>query len=158
MKYDLESMLYDIEAFLKSKLNDQINSVSAEKGDGLSLDNIGDNAYAVQTMDNKVMNYEDFVYIGCTDIRTIGNGPSTAKDYGIVCMIVSGGKMNQLQNVKRMFRYGRALERTFELNWDRIGTHRVKFNIESIPPQEYQNINGTKMFQAVGVVLSGGLG
>lgn len=157
MRYDLESLLYDIETMLKAKLDTEIDAVETEKNDGLLLPNIGQNAYAVQTLDNQTMNYEQFVFLGVTDIRTNGNGPGTSKDYGVVVMIVSGGKPNQLQNIKRMFRYGRALETVFEKNWDRIGSHRIKFKIESIPPQDYQNLNGTKMFQAVGVVLSGGL-
>lgn len=155
--YDLEAVLLDIETLLKSRLDAEIDIVEADKNDGLVVAGIGQNAYAIQTMDNVIMNYEQFVFIGVTDIRTNSNGPGTAKDYGIVCMIVSGGKQNQLQNIKRMFRYGRALEQTFQKNWDRISSHRIKFKIESIPPQDYQNLNGTKMYQAVGVVLSGGL-
>lgn len=157
-KYDLESLVYDVETMLKSKLDTEISAITTEKNDGITLPVIGSNAYAVQTLDNVTMNYEQFVYLGVVDVRTTGTGPATAKDYGIVVMIVSGGKPNQLNNIRRMFRYGRALEQTFEKNWDKIGSHRVKFKIESIPPQDYQNLNGTKQFQAVGVVLSGGLG
>lgn len=157
MKYDLEQAVYDIETLLKSKLDTEIDLIEAEKNDGVVVAGIGQDAYAIQTLNNQTMNFEQFVFIGVTDIRTNGNGPGTIKDFGVVVMIVAGGNQNQLQNIKKMFRYGRALEQVFEKNWDRIGSHRIKFRIESIPPQDYQNLNGTKMFQAVGVVLNGGL-
>ncbi len=155
--YDLEALMYEVEAFLKLRLNTEISAISTEKNDGLSLATIGSNAYAVQSLDDKIMNYSEFVFIQCMDIKTVGQGPATSKDYSITALIVSASKQNQLNQVKRMFRYGRAMERVFEKYWDSTNSQKIKFKIESIPPQDYTDLNQTKSYRVAGVVLSGGL-
>lgn len=157
MTYDVEELLSEIETMLKANLNNEINAVSSEKGDGLSLDEIGENAYAIQSLDDKVQNYDNYVFMQVTDIRTLGIGPNSSEDYVIGVWIVAGGKANQLQQSNRMFRYLRALKRTFEKYWDKTSSLKIKLKVEAIPPQDVININTSKYFKVVGVQITGAI-
>lgn len=157
IKYDIEKLIYEIRDLLKDELNDQIQAVFDEKDDGLTYLQLNSAAYAVQSMDDSVANYDIFCFIQVLDIQATGQGPMTAKDLSISTTLIVSGGANQKDATRRMFRYGRALEQTFQDNWDRIGSHRIKFKIQTIPPQDYVDLNGSKSFKTVSVVLSGGL-
>lgn len=157
MTYDIETLLIEIDTMLKANLNTEIEAVSNDKADGLSLPLIGENAYAIQSLDDKVQNYDNYVFTQVTDIKTIGTGPNTSEDYTIGVWIVAGGTANQLQQSQRMFRYLRALKRTFEKYWDKTSSLKIKLKIESIPPQDVINLNTSKYFRVVGVQITGAI-
>lgn len=154
-RYDIETLLYEIKDFVSNNLNTKLQAITTEKGDSVTIPDIPAAAYAVQSVDDKIMNFPSWVLIETFDIRTVGTGPSTSKDYAILVMVVVGGTQNQGDQVRKVLRYGRALEEIFEQNYDKVSSLKLKLKVESIPPQDYTNLNGTKRFRTIGVILSG---
>lgn len=157
MTYDLETLMYEMKDFVKERLNTEIQNINAEKSDGIEAAEIVENAYAVQSLDNKIMNFENFVLIQTMSVEAQGSGPATLKSYSIMVMIVAGGLENNLHSMRHMFRYGRALESIFNKYWDRSNSHKIKLKVQAFPPLDYTDLNQTKRYRAVGLVLTGDL-
>lgn len=154
--YDLEDMLFEIADMLKLNLNTQIAAVNAEKDDGIVCEEITENAYAIQSMDDKVMNYSPYVYMNIEALEPEGLGPDTSEAFGILILIVSSA-INDKNQVKKVFRYAKALKRTFQLNWNKSTSGGIKLKVQTIPTQDLSLLNTTKQFKTSGVIVTGAI-
>ena len=156
MIYDIETLVYDFDAMLRASLNTEIDAINTEKNDDFSIDQITTNAFAVQSLDDVIDNYPNFVFTMINDIQAEGIGPKTSTAFHVLVLIVASGTANETQSSRRMFRYGRALKQCFENNWDSTAKLPIKLKVEQIPPQDYIDMNATKKFKTVGISISGG--
>lgn len=161
---DIEHILTKMETAMKdvtTGLNSVLASIDSEKNDGLTLKSIPTEAYFFQTMDERVANYDPFLYYELSEIVNENNGPSNYKAYTITVIIVFDVGMEEAATSakalpKRILRYSRALEQFFSGKWDSI-KKGFTFNVQSLVPVSIQLVNSSKPFMAVGVDLRVGL-
>ena len=70
-KYDIESLLIDIESMLQAKLNLKIAAIEAEKaaeGDALSLEPIDSSSYFMQSLTRDFMQKTRSIFFGVENI------------------------------------------------------------------------------------------
>lgn len=151
--FDLETFFDELEDFMKSNLNNSIAAINTEKSDSIVLKTIDDNAYTLQTLDERVVNYDPFVFYGmAADAEVLPTGPYTARIIKADIAIVAADENNP--NIgKRFFRYARALEEIFLNNWNSIGNLGIKFKVSNPFLFEFELLNTTQTFRAVGVQL-----
>lgn len=151
MKYDIEQFMTELEQFLKDNLNNKIAAVNAEKGD-FSIDTISDDAYFLQTWNDKIANFNPVVFFGVDSVRSESNGPAVKKIYGVSVIIVFEDSGEDLNTPKKLYRYSRCLEEIFKENWDKM-KNSVKIKIESMVPVSFQLVNSSNFHRAIGITL-----
>jgi hypothetical protein len=149
---DIETVLDDIETFLKANLNTQIAALNTEKADSITLDTVASDAYILQSLNNTVTNFNPWVFYGIETTKSDGKGPSTAVTYVINVIIALTDNGNDTNIGRRMLRYSRVLKDLFETNW-RIISDRLTFTVESLEPISFKLQNNTASYMAVGVQL-----
>lgn len=151
-KYDVESFVRDIETTLKTKLNDVIDAINTEKNDTIILKNINDNAYAFQTLNDKVLSYSPFVFYYIQDIQGTGIGPATSQDIALEVVIILEDKQDHKFQYE-LLRYLRALIELFNNNFNNI-KYSKKLTIESLTPVQFRLPNSSKYNSAIGVSIA----
>jgi len=152
MTYDVETLLTDIETFLKANLPTQIAAINLEKNDTIALRNVDNNAYFYQTMNEKIEAYDPFLYLGVSNIATDGIGPHTSKTVTIQVIIALSDRNGDNTIVKRIFRYARALEDLFHGKWNTFSNSQ-KLEINSLAPVTLDLLNSSEFHKAGGVEL-----
>lgn len=157
MKIDAETYLVRIHDHLKAQLNLKIAEINAEKADAITLASVSDDAYFLQSLNEKIANYDPYVLIALDDAPSVGIGPSTIKQLTFTaCMIVADNPID-LQMGIRMLRYGRCLEEIFEEGFAKI-IQSANFRINSLVPIALTSINSNDPYRAVGVEIVAALG
>lgn len=151
-KYDVESFLDDVEGFLKTYLNAQITLLNSEKGADPVLLPIADEAYFLQTLNDRVANYNPFLFYGIDQVQSEGIGPATRKQYLVNVIIVMSDMGEDLLIAKRLLRYSRVLEDLFENKFAQMG-NSVKLKVQSLVPVSFKLVNSSDDYRAVGVTL-----
>lgn len=120
-RYDIESVMDDIKAFLQANLNTKITAMNTEKNDTITLSSISNNAYFFQTLGEDIANFNPFILYGVNEIGGKNNLQSAVDmDFTghIVVVLTDGG--NDPNIIRRLFRYQRCLIDLFENNWSKI--------------------------------------
>lgn len=151
-RYDIETLLTDVQSFLQANLPTQITSMNSEKSDSISLSSINNAAYFYQTMNEKIASYDPFLYLGVSNITTVGIGPATSKEVTIQVIIAMSDVNGDNNIVKKIFRYSRILEDLFHSKWDRFSNSQT-LKINSLAPVTLDLLNGIEMHKAGGVEL-----
>lgn len=154
-KYDLETLVYETEAFLKKNLNAQLRAIDSEKNDSITLEPISEKAYAIISMDDQVMNFDPFVFIDVNAIDAEPLGPVTLKTFTILVLIISE-QANNPDKTKRLLRYQRALQELVQTNWKSI-SGGIAFKIQEIPVQDIILINSSNFHKMSGVQIQGSI-
>lgn len=156
-KYDVESFMDEFVTALKTNLAARITAINSEKGNDPVLEAISDSAWIFQTLDEKALNYRDFIFYYIDDISGEINGPHASKDLTIeVDFFVYDRQDNLL--MKRVLRYWRALEEAMALTWDRVGKGYDKAAIRSLTPIDVKLINSSEYHKVFGVSLNFAIG
>jgi hypothetical protein len=157
MEVDIEILLDKIDTFLKANLNLQIASINLEKNDTLALATVSDDAYFFQTMNDRVANFDPFLFYGLDNVDSEGIGPATRKTYSIqVIIVVTDTGQDELMG-KRLLRYSRVLEDLFNNYWASIKSS-VNFKVQSLVPVAFSLVNSSDVYRAVGITLTTSLG
>ncbi len=152
MALDVETVLDSIETFLKANLNTQIAAMNTEKGGSIVLATVANDAYIFQSMNNEAANFNPYVFFGVESPSTDSIGPSTAKRYTAIAIIVLSDDGNDTDVGRRVLRYGRVLEDLFNANYNSV-QKELKFVVRSLEPITFQLINSNDNYRAVGVEL-----
>lgn len=157
-KHDPETIIRDIETFLKANLNTQIASMNTEKSDSITLDTVSSDAYIIQSMSTQVANFNPFVFIRLFEDESDGIGPYTAENLlfdAVICFTV--GQNEGEDTGYRLLRYLRIMKDLFEANFNKI-SGRFQFKVQALEPTSFQLVDGEQfsndMYHAVGVRLS----
>lgn len=159
-RYDLETLLADVETMLKDStngLNAKITAINTEKNDSITLAQVNSSAYLFQSYDSKVLNYDPFIFYGVDDIEGVGIGAHTSEIYSISIILLLA-KKNETVEVTRMLRYLRCLQDCVKSQWDFI-EHKGLGKAEIIPgaPVELKLLNSSQPHRAVGVQIRTGM-
>lgn len=153
-KYDIESFMADVEAFLKANLNTKITAINSEKNDTITLPSIPDEGYFLQTLNDTVTNYNPFIFFGVDSVETEGTGPANKDAYSvdvILCFADQGADAPGAV-AKKLYRFSRVLGDLFKENYDRIG-RAGKIKVKSLSPVSFKFLNSSDDYRAVGVTL-----
>lgn len=159
MRYDLEDLLDDVEAILKSSLNAKIQAVESEKsskGKALStgLSSIASDSFYRQTWSDKILNTSPAIYFGIENVETSGMGPASAETVKIFAeiVIVDSG-MDDLTH-RRVNRYSRAIKELFEENFAKL-SFASKIKIETVRPTSFRlELDTSEEIKVGGVSIS----
>lgn len=163
--YDVESFIDDLDAFLKAKVNPKIAEVNADFDEliedpddppnmitvhqGPTLLPIPDNAYVFQSLDDRVANYNPFVFY---EIATPNvNDPQVGglqETYMIMIIIAFASDGADIETGKKLARYNRVLKELF-VNGIKIGRKKIK--IVGLQPAGFANVNDTIWLRATGL-------
>jgi len=152
VSYDIEDVLNNIKVILKANLNTEITNINTAKADSITLSSVNDNAYAFQSLDHEIYNYNPFVFFGVVDIATTANGPYTSEELTISVMLIATDDGQGETMTRKMLRYNQALKETFKNNWAKGGI-RNRIEIESMLPVKIEGLNDTQEHRVVGVEL-----
>lgn len=151
-KYDIESFIDDLSTYLKANLTTQITAINTEKGDS-ALTVPDSSSYAIQTINDKIINYDPFVLIGVDDISAVSITGATAKEYKVILAIIFEDGQNDDSGFRRVWRYQRALEETINPGFNKVNKH-VKIKIDSLTPVDVTLASRSAPSRATGVLLS----
>lgn len=112
--YDIERFIQDMEQVFKDNLNDEIALIDAEKGDYV-LPPISDNAWFFRNLNDKIMNYSQFVVFGFdenvkSESAQVDNNIRVAKIFFEVCVTDQTSIIDLKRTHYKLLRYSRALE------------------------------------------------
>ena len=155
--YDVESLMRDIESFLKAKFNPQLLVIDAEKADGLTLAPLDTAAYFWNWMGDQVANYNPFIFYGIDSEEPASIGPGTVRVFTIQVFVVLTDSQNDPEIMKRMYRYQRALFQIFEKDWSTVG-RGVNFEITGLLPLVFSLFQTQNMHRGIGIQLKAALG
>jgi hypothetical protein len=150
-KYGIEEFMTDVEAFLKQKLNTKITEINTEKGD-FALDLISDDAYLLQTWNDRLANFNPILFYRVANVNSDGNGPALRKAYSVDVVVILEDVGQDDNIAKRLFRYSRALEEIFITDWATM-KNSVKLKVDSLVPVSFKLVNSSEDYRAIGVTL-----
>jgi hypothetical protein len=150
MKYDIESLLFDIESVLSSKLNAKLSQISADKSDGITLRPVDNRAYFLQELNSRSANFNPFILYGVTSIESRPHLAGSAAILTVSVTLVLADHGNDTSIVKRMLRYSRALKETIQENF-LLQKNSVNMEVHSLIPVEFQKLNSSENYRAVGI-------
>jgi hypothetical protein len=151
-KYDVEVFLSDIETTLKNNLNTKLGEIDTEQADGITLKTLVSDAYFFQELNSKVANYNPFCLYGVEDLGAASIEGYSAREVTVSVVIVVTDDGEDRNYAKRMFRYSRALQEIFEENFC-LTENAVKLTIQNLMPVEFNMLNSSDSYRAVGINL-----
>lgn len=152
MTYDIDSWVTDFETFLKANLNGKITALNTEKGDAPQLLTIADGAYFFQTLNDKIANFNPFIFYGINDIEPGPIGPAMSEKYLIDLIVVVVDVGQDLLIGKRLLRYNRALKDLIQSNWSSIGDGN-KLKVRTLVPVAFKLANTSNEYRAIGITI-----
>ena len=151
-RYDVETFMEELEALLKANLNTYISEMNADK-EGPDLLNINDSAYYIQTLNDAVVNYDDFVFVFEDGVSTNGTGPDNLDTYTVIACVVSNFGNEQIKYAhKKMFRFREILKRILQDKQGSIG-RPASIKVSSLSPFAVSLLNRSEPQMGVGVSL-----
>jgi hypothetical protein len=157
MIFDIEDTILRVETILKARLNTAIVALNTQKNDSIVLKQIGSDAYFIQSMDERMANYDPYVIVAIEDIQSEGLGPYTQHTLSILAAVCVSDQGHDVNISRRMFRYAAALREALELGWSDTGGNSQSFKLQSQVPISFQLLNTSQKFRAVGVTVTVGL-
>lgn len=154
---DIEMTLYAIVGLYQEKLGAKLAALSAEKDDGMVLKVPPIEAYFVQELNGKMVNYNPFLMVSLEGIDTTAYGPNTTDLLSIHVSICLADEGQDLAIGRRMFRYHRALKEVLEENWDRAELGG-KMQIGSLAPISFRLLDSSRIHRAVGIEIRTAIG
>jgi len=156
--------IFDVEGFrdyflnlFQTELGAKITAINTEKADTITLETFVNNQY-VNDMNEKVMNYNEFIFYGFPDISSIANaGYGTAQDitmsFEVVIADSEGGSVAE----SKIMRYTRALSEVIE---DNMNKHPQISDLEyaTYSPVTMALNTGTPLVKVGGISLKGSIG
>lgn len=150
MRLTPENWIDALLTYLKANLNTNITAINTANGDTL-LNTVDTNAYKVMSLLFEEVNYNPFIYIDVEIGSGVSNGNVQATDYTIQVVIVFESN-NDLNDMRRIWRYHSALVKTLESGYDKIfKAHRPQ--MESLNPIALQFAADSQQRRAIGVNL-----
>lgn len=151
-RYDLEELCSDIAGILQSQLNAKLAAIDSDKNDGISLAQLSSDAYFFQELNNNTINYDPFLLYGVEAIQTVSQEGAAGQEATISVIVVLSDPGSDSDVPKRMFRYSRALKEIFEENYS-LFRISVKLKIQNLMPVQFNLLNSSKIYRAVGINL-----
>jgi hypothetical protein len=127
-----------------------LTALDAEKADGIVMRPVDARAYFLQELNSRVANFNPFILYGITNIEARPHITGTAGIYTINVALIVADYGNDLNIVKKMMRYSRALKETIEENFY-LKQNSVSLEVQSLIPDQFQKLNSSENYRVVGV-------
>lgn len=155
-KVDIETYLEELKLLFQDKLTAKLLAIDTEKNDGTICETVENSAYFLQGYHEAMTNYNRFIIYGIDSIVSNSvNGANAKKLTLFLELAITDRGMNN-ENIKKMLRYGRALEEIVNENFDRILGH-TRFAVELLEPATFADESGGVYLKSVGVKISANL-
>jgi hypothetical protein len=151
-KYDIETWLYQLQAFWVANFATRLTAISAEKNDGVALPAPNAAAFYVQSMNLAENAYDPYVYMGVVNVKADSAMAGTAKTYEVHVMVLLADEGGNPNMVRTMLRYLRAFEELCNENYDQIGGG-YKIKVQSLVPVPITSLNSADSYRATGVAI-----
>ncbi len=145
---DDEVILDSLVATVKANLNTCIAAMNTAKGDTM-LDDISDNAWYENTLDDGMFNYQNFVMYGIIDEKVIQEeGPVTMEEIttNFEIVVVDSGNDAGKKATRSVRRYKNTLKQLMH-KYHRNILGGVKFKVSGLTPATFE-VNGQKFITA----------
>lgn len=161
MKYDTERLLDDLMAILKTNLNTKISEIQAEKDSLLGAGNfavplIDDEAW-FDSLDDKAVNFDPYVYYGVNDQNVIELSSADASEISIFFTVVLHYNGDDASMFRKMLRYIRAMQEVVTANYDAISC-ASSLTVATITPTDMKDLDGDTFHKIGGVVINTAIG
>lgn len=153
VKFDIETLLSDLETFLKANINTYITNLNTEKNDGITVPTISANAYTLQSWNQSITNYDPFILYGISAIESDSINGGSSEKYTVEVIVIKADNGNDQNIVKKMFRYSRILKDLFEDKFDLV-SNKYNITIQSKEPLPFRPENTSQLYQIVGINLN----
>jgi hypothetical protein len=156
-KYDVETLLFDVQALLSANLNTKIAAINTEKGDSITLKNVDSSAYFLQELNGPPVNLNPFILYGeeKIDAQYQTGNHSKVVTISVVIVVVDEGEDGKDVITKRMLRYRRALEEVIEDSFQLVGNANILM-VQSLPAYGFKIDEGNS-YRAIGINIVTGL-
>ena len=156
MKYDVERLIDDTLAIVKSNLNDKLDEIQNEKDtllgdDNFNLPRIDDKAY-FDSLDDKVANFNEYVYYGVGDNAVIEIASAEASEVSLFFTVVLHYDGDD-RIYRKMLRYIRALQEIVSENFGEI-PECSNFKVATISPADLKDLDGDTFHKIGGISIS----
>lgn len=118
-KRDEEHFVLKLVDIIKDNLNTKITTINTRKDDGITLDQVDDNAYYYQTFGQEIPSYDPVVIFSVGSEYGETAGGSTDESISIAVQMVIADKINANSQTlyKTIVRYRRALKEILSENY-----------------------------------------
>ena len=155
-KFDIETLVTNLEAEMKIQLAARITAINTEKGDSL-LDQISSEAWFAESLDDKAANFKTFVFWFTDSLETRVAGNQFSHDLTLEFDILLVDRQDR-QVQKRIYRYRRALAEAIASAWQKVGMGYGYPEIQSLNPVDVRLNNSSTMHKLFGVSASFSIG
>ncbi len=158
-KYDLERLYFDIQTLLANNLNTKLTAINTEKSDTITLKSVDSNAYFLQQLNGKQINYNPFILYGeeKIDSQPLKGASIEQVVVSVILVIEDEGEDTGNMMPQRMLRYRRALKEVFQDNFQLIENAAI-LKIQSLGAVAFEGLNSEASYRAIGVNLTTALG
>lgn len=150
-RHDFEEILESVKQIIVDNFNPKLISITTEKGDSIVLPPVQDNAYFMQSMDDRAANHDPIMVYGIENIETVSIGPQSSEKIFISAVVLLTDNGRDDINLI-MFRYSRALKEIFEENWY-IHNSSSKINVNRSTVVPFESLDSTATYKAIGVEI-----
>lgn len=148
-KYDVETLVSDIETLIKNNIGAKITAINSEKSDSITLKTPPANAF-FPDLDDKAANYDPIILTAEANIQTDGIGPNTAEIVTVNVTLLLNDNSQDLFIQKRMQRYRRVLKEIIEDNFFYKRGHG-QLRIESLPILDFIRQDRSLRYKVTGI-------
>lgn len=150
-RHDFEEILESVKQIMVDNFNTKLTSITAEKGDSITLPEVVDAAYFMQSMNDAAANFDPIIVYGIENIETVSIGPQSSEKIFIsaVVLITDNGR-DDINLI--MFRYSRALKEIFEENWQ-IHNSSSKIRVSRSTVIPFEALDSSATYKAIGIEI-----
>jgi len=150
MKFDLEKLLVDLDAYFKANLNTKITAINTEKNDSITLDQINAGAFILWSSETVNKSYDRFVLIQPLDVVSTFNGPYVSEQYSIEVLMFLQDDYNRTDSWKEVLRYWRAIKEVALQSWDKVAIG-IQGDVTSLAPITFTDNQSSTPLKVFGV-------
>ena len=154
---DIETVCNEVKSVIQSNIVAKLAEITTDKGDSLTLDAIDTDAYFFQTLNQKTVNYNPFVYYGVAAIDGDSQGGQTVTALDIFILVCISDEFQDLLIANKLFRYQRAIKEIFEETFD-LPESGVRVRVQNQVPVDIRLSDSAEIHRVIGVTLRAELG
>lgn len=151
-KLTIEFVCDRVKAFMVANLNTKLAAIDAELNDGITLATIPSAAYFFDYLGAEIANFPVFVLYGAQPEAGARSGHMIATKLTIPIAVVLTDEGNDLNILRRLLRYQRALKEIFELQWNRE-PGALTFEVVNLAPYEIKLLGREQPDRIMGIQL-----
>jgi hypothetical protein len=150
MKFDLEKLLVDLDAYFKANLNTKIAAINSEKNDSIALEPINAGAFILWSNETINKSYDRFILIQPLDVVSNINGPYVSEQYSIEVLMFLQENYNRIDSWKEVLRYWRAIKEVGLQSWDKVAKG-MQADVTSLAPISFSDNQSSTPLKVFGV-------